>query len=674
MSNRGKEPSGESAKPPGAKAVLETQSGELAASLSLLKATFEASPDGMIAVDLAGKIVSYNSKLVDAWQVPSAVLEQADDDTLNAFIAPHTKDVHEFLSRVRHLRADPETETCDIVELKDGRIFERLSCPQKIDERCVGVVVNWRDVTAQKRTELALKASEQRFRMVWETAPDAVVLLDEHGQIQYANDAVSTVFGYEPSALIGSNIATLQPEHLREAHRRGLARYLATREKHVNWRATEAIGVHRDGHEFPLEISFSHVEMNGAHVFAGFLRDIRERKQVESAQRSLAERLREAQKMEAIGTLAGGIAHDFNNILGAILGNVVLARQAIGSDHVAQVSLQEINKAGIRAKNLVQQILAFSRKQPQEFITQPIRALVEDTLGLLRATLPAGVTLDADLANAPIHIDADTTQVEQVIMNLCTNAWHALRKETGHIGVRLHEVLLDEVTAEQIGGLPAGRYARLTVRDNGHGMDEETQARIFEPFYTTKEPNKGTGLGLAVVHGIVSAHRGAITVQSALGIGTTFEVYFPAVEATADVPTQPLPNPPQTGGRGQHVLYVDDDEALVFLVERMLTGLGYRVSGFEDAQAALAAVRAQPAEFDLVVTDFNMPGASGLDVANELARIRADLPVVITSGYINDQLQAGARAAGVRHLVHKPNTVDELCDVVQRVMHHGNDN
>jgi PAS domain S-box-containing protein len=529
-------------------------------------------------------------------------------------------------------------------------------------------VVTWRDVTEHQLMERALKESEQRFRMLWETAPETVVLMDEHGIVQYANAALRTAFGYMPDEVTGHNMAILVPPRFREAHRRGIAHYLKTGEKKLDWRSTEVMGLHRDGSEIPLEISFSHVELHGRHLFAGFLRDITERKHAEQARLVLEEHLRESQKLEAIGTLAGGIAHDFNNILGSILGNAALARSDTQATAATLVSLDEIQKAGLRAKNLVQQILAFSRKQPQEFRDQRLRPLVEETIGLLRVTLPAAVTLSVDLQDEPLFVRADTTQIQQVLMNLCTNAWQALRTSSGHIEVRMNSVTVDIETARQLNDIPPGQYARLTVIDNGQGMDEATQARVFEPFYTTKEINKGTGLGLAVAHGIVMAHRGAIAVNSAVGQGTTFTVYLPAIAFADEYPATTGSKKTAANGNGEHVIYVDDDEAMVFLVKRMLTSMGYRVSGFEKPLEALAAIEAQPNDYDLIVSDFNMPGASGLDIARRLAQIRPNLPVVITSGYVSEQLQEGARAAGVRHIINKPDTIDELCAIVQRVL------
>jgi signal transduction histidine kinase len=422
----------------------------------------------------------------------------------------------------------------------------------------------------------------------------------------------------------------------------------------VRWRA---------GHARPKRLE------DGRILWHGFITDITDRIEAEQERAKLEEQLANAQKIEAIGTLAAGVAHDFNNIIGTIAGNAVLARQDVGPGHKSLESLSEIQKASQRARHLVQQILTFSRRQPLQLVNQPLRPLVEEAMRLLRATLPAGVDIVASYAGTSARVLADSTQIQQMLLNLCTNSWHALHERSGRIEVGLDELELDATAARELPDLLPGPHLCLWVRDNGRGMDAATQKRIFEPFFTTKPVGQGTGLGLAAVHGIVKTHKAAIKMQSALGRGTTFWIYFPVVAApVGEVHTEPVA-PDSLRGDGQHVLYVDDDESLVFLAMRMLNRLGYRTSGFLDARQALDAVRADPGSFDIAVTDFNMPGLSGMDVALELARIRPDLPVVITSGYVTDALREDARRAGVRALVDKPSTVDELCQVIQQILH-----
>jgi signal transduction histidine kinase/CheY-like chemotaxis protein len=419
----------------------------------------------------------------------------------------------------------------------------------------------------------------------------------------------------------------------------------------------------------------------------GITRDVTGRKRAEQTQVLMEAQLRESQKMEALGTLAGGVAHDFNNIVATIMGNAELALEDVGPGHAAQESLEEIRKASRRAKNLVQQILAFGRRQVVERQVISLEPTVEESARMLRATLPAGVSLHVECAADAPPVLADATQVEQVLLNLCANAWQAMQGQAlpATIEIRLVPHIANGIqyagperrTRSGRVALRPGSYACLMVRDTGPGMDQATRSRIFEPFFTTKSVGKGTGLGLAVVHGIVQDHGASIAVQSAPGEGATFRIYFPAAERAAEQVQEARPEPgaargqnggmPVSQGEGKSILYLDDDEAIVFLMTRLLERQGYRVSGHTDPQAALEAVRAQPNAYDLVVTDYNMPGLSGLEVARALREIRADLPLALASGYITEELRAQAPAAGVSELIYKPNTVDELCAVVARL-------
>ncbi|HZF79121.1 MAG TPA: PAS domain S-box protein, partial [Rubrivivax sp.] len=462
------------------------------------------------------------------------------------------------------------------------------------------------DITERKRAQLALAQAEQRYRALVETAPDAVLVLDETSRIEFANQAVQRIFGWGVEEVIGKNIEVLQPPSLRQAHRDGLARYLQSGERRLDWRATEAQGLRRDGTLFHIELAFSHVQIDGRHQFAGFLRDISERKAAEAARSELQAQLRQAQKMESLGQLAGGVAHDFNNIVGAILGNVVLARDDLPHGHPALASVEQISRAALRARELVGQILAFSRRQPVQLVVQPLQPIVEGILQLLRPTLPAGVDLRTELHPVPLTARVDRSQIEQVLMNLCTNAWHAARDAAPKIviSVQPHSATLAEAG-------PPCEWACISVTDNGRGMDTETRDHIFEPFFTTKAVGHGTGLGLSLVHGIVSAHQGHIKVDSEPGVGSRFSVYLPLAAADAAEPPAPAPgagNPPRSAGSGHRVLYVDDDELMRLMMERLLEREGFQVTVVTTATAAMEVLAA--GDTDLLLTDFNMPGTT----------------------------------------------------------------
>ncbi len=354
------------------------------------------------------------------------------------------------------------------------------------------------------------------------------------------------------------------------------------------------------------------------------------REQAERERQALESRLRHAQRMESLGTLAGGIAHDFNNILGAILGYAEMLLGRLRRESREWQHVQEVKKAGERARDIVDRILAFSRRTEQRLRPLRMRSLLEETAGLLRAALPPTVDLRLHLPEEDAIALGEPERVQQVVMNLCTNAAHAMRGH-GIIDVALEPVALDTEQAPSHGALAAGRYVRLSVRDSGHGMDAATLDRIFEPFFTTKEAGVGTGLGLAMVHGIVADHGGAINVHSRPGAGSSFEVYFRQAKdlpADDDRTDAPLPI-----GRGETILIVDDEKPLVQLGEEMVAALGYEPIGFDDSTRALAAFRADPQRFDLVLADEIMPGMTGTQLAAALHAIRPDLPILLMTGF-----------------------------------------
>ncbi|MEO8007324.1 MAG: response regulator, partial [Betaproteobacteria bacterium] len=400
----------------------------------------------------------------------------------------------------------------------------------------------------------------------------------------------------------------------------------------------------------------------------GGFQDITERKKDDQARASLEAQLRESQKMEALGTLAGGVAHDFNNILGTILGNAELARHDCGANWQALVSLEEIQKAGHRARDLVHQILTFSRRQPTSRRVLSLAAVVEESARLLRVALPGGVQIECSVAANTPSVVADPTQVQQVLLNVGTNAAHAMQGRTGSIDIRVDGITLDQAVTRSGINLRPGRYARIVVSDAGCGMDAATLRRIFEPFFTTKPSGKGTGLGLSVAHSIMQGHDGAIVVDSEPGRGSRFELYFPRASQVGAAATATEQASPVSEGRGQHILYIDDDEAQVFLIKRTLERWGYRVSAFLEQREALDVLLAGVQRFDLVLTDFNMPGLSGLEVARAIRNAQPDLPVLVVSGYVSDEMRAQVEAAGVREVIAKAHEVEELRDAVQRLV------
>ncbi len=391
-----------------------------------------------------------------------------------------------------------------------------------------------------------------------------------------------------------------------------------------------------------------------------------EKKRAAAERAKLEAQLQQVQKMDSLGQLSGGIAHDFNNILAAILGNAQLAAQELGPAHPATDLLLEVVKASERARALVRQILTFARRQRHERRVIALRSVVEESLELLRSTLPANVRLSFEADAMVGNVLADPTQIQQVVVNLGTNAWHALEGRPGRIDVRLDQTLLSEEAARSLGGLAAGPYVRLFVRDTGHGMTPAVLERIFEPFFTTKEAGKGTGLGLSVVHGIVQSHEGAIAAKSEPGAGTVFELYLPV--AAQDVTSSEAPTSQLVPGLGEHVLFVDDEAPIVRLAERLLLRLGYQVSGFVRAADALAAFREAPTRYALVATDHSMPDMSGLELLTEVRSLRPDMPMILLSGRVEQDLEQSLARLGVREIVHKPFDATEFAAAIRRAL------
>jgi PAS domain S-box-containing protein len=376
--------------------------------------------------------------------------------------------------------------------------------------------------------------------------------------------------------------------------------------------------------------------------------------------------LRQAQRIQSLGTLAGGIAHDFNNVLAAVGGSAELATRALPTDHPAHKHLRRIDQATRRAADLVQRILAFSRQQEPRWAVVALQPVVEEALTLLRATLPASVRIRTRFAADVPRVRADASQIHQVVMNLCTNAAHAMGERGGVLEVALQPVGLDGGARALAPELREGRHVELTVGDTGAGMDGATLERIFEPFFTTKAPGRGTGLGLSVVHGIVKSHGAAITVDSQVGVGTTFHLYFPGVDAA--LTEGPAPPAVEGHGRGERILCVDDEEAIVEVASLILERLGYRVTGVTDAVRALEEFRARPSEFAAVVTDLGMPGLSGAELLRRVRELRPGVPVVLTSGYLRPEDAETLQGLGGIDVVLKPNLVADLGPTLHRLL------
>ena len=405
--------------------------------------------------------------------------------------------------------------------------------------------------------------------------------------------------------------------------------------------------------------------------------DITERKKAEEENKKISGQIIQLQKMEAIGTLAGGIAHDFNNILTAIIGFAELARYKALQGSDIRTMLDRVIDAGVRAKDLVQQILSFSRQAEQNRKPVEIQQIVKEALKLIRASIPTTIEIRQNIDDRCGAVLADPTQIHQVVMNLCTNAYHAMREKGGILGVSLKPVKIDrDVNTSSSLLLRPGDYLKLEISDTGHGMEHSVLKRIFEPYFTTKEQGQGTGMGLAVVHGIVKSHGGHITVYSEPNLGTTFHVYIPKLIAPAIGPAteacEEIPPEFEALPRGhERILLVDDEEQISLMEQEVLQSLGYTVEAFTDSPGAFQAFQACPDKFDMVLTDMTMPKMTGAELSRKILAIRHDIPIILCTGFSELINAEKAKELGIREYVMKPILISEIALIIRKVFDSG---
>ena len=516
---------------------------ELDHSLSALNATFESISDGVLVVDLKGRVTNLNERFLELWGVPRDLPNHERDEVLLSYVIRQLKDPGAFVARVKSLYAHPEECSSDLVEFADGRVFERDSRPQRDGSKIVGRVWSFRDISR---------------------------------------------------------------------------RVAAEREKH-----------------------------------------------------HLVEVLAQSQKMEAVGTLAGGIAHDFNNILTGVIGYAELARARLPATHPSAVDLGDVLSAGERARDLVRRILTFSRKHKPEKHAVSLKPVIGEILKLLRATIPASIEIHADFQEAADCVLADAAQIHQAVLNLATNAVHAMGGGHGTLNVRLENISGSELLAREDARLLTGDWVRVSVSDTGNGMDPATLRRIFEPFYTTKQPGEGTGLGLAVVHGIVTAHGGIVTVKSAPEKGSTFHLWFPLAEKPADNSAgQPVPSAAVPRGHGEHILVVEDETSVAEVARSFITGLGYTTTICLSPEHALEKLRTNPLHYAVVLTDLSMPHMTGLDLIRRIHEKNSRLPCVLCTGFVvSASTEREATQLGVIDVVTKPYSRHDLGLALDRALH-----
>ena len=513
------------------------------------------------------------------------------------------------------------------------------------------------DITESKKAANEINKQKRLFETMFNTIPDGVVITNTERVIKLANKGMKSTFGYEPEELLGKSTKILYAdqdkyEKTGEIIFTGKAKKL---EDLYVTRYKDMSGREFSGETFGAKLLNENKQWIGN---LGIMRDITERVQAEM-------RIQQSQRMESIGTLAGGIAHDFNNILFPILGHTEMLLEDIPEDSPFQDSLKAIHTSALRAKDLVKQILTFSRQDSSELNLIKIQPIVKEALKLIRSTIPTTIEIKQDISPACGVIKADPTQIYQIVMNLATNAYHAMEEIGGELKVGLKQIELGTLDLINPDMTP-GQYACLTVVDTGMGMDKKLTQKIFDPFFTTKTIGKGTGMGLSVVHGIVTSMNGAIHVYSEPGKGTVFNVYLPVEKSFS---TEPITNSNvkfQTGT--EQILLVDDEEAILSLEKQILERLGYQVTSRISSTEALEAFRAAPDKFDLVITDMAMPNMPGNKLSVELIKIRPDIPVLLCTGFSETMSEKKAASLGIKGFLLKPIVMKDLAQKIRDVL------
>lgn len=513
-----------------------------------------------------------------------------------------------------------------------------------------------RDITERKKVE----EKAQLTQFIYDKVFVPILHGGEDGRILDANEGACAYLGYTKEELCKLTIfdidAALSEKQVSQ-------KWDETHEK--NFLIFETQHKRKDGTLLPVEVTSNSLVYEGANYSITFIKDISARKQEEILKAKANAHLQHVQRLEALGTLAGGIAHDFNNILSAIIGYTELAKIKLNPDDSIQSYLTPVLDAGQRAKSLVQQILTFSKQAQTRKAPIDLSKVVKEALVLIRATIPSTIIIEQDIESNLGFVIADETMIHQVVMNLCTNAFHAMETHGGTLKVLLINSVIGKKDQQNFPGLDPGKHVKLVVGDTGHGMDETTKSRVFDPYFTTKKSGEGTGLGLSTVHGIVKEHGGTIKLYSEVNVGTTFQVFFPIEESGLEPGLETISNMPRGN---ENILLVDDEILLLNLGREFLEGLGYSVQTRASSSDALEAFRARPDSYDLIVTDLTMPHMTGDILAKEVKALRPGVPIIIYTGYSTKVNEDKFKDIGINAVLMKPVTFQEMAYAVRKAL------
>ena len=622
-----------------------------------LRAAVESSPSGLLMVDPEGRIVLVNREIERLFGYSREELLGRSVDLL----VPEEMRGGHGAFRESFLR-DPKVRAMgagrDLYGLrKDGeRVPVEIGLTPVATEQGMFVLSAVVDISERRR-------AEAHFRVAVEASPAGVVMVDGQGRIVLVNQEVERLFGYDREELIGQSVEVLVPERFRENHPGFREAFHRDPDTRAMGAGRDLYGLRKDGTEVPVEIGLNPIETDEGLFILSSIVDISERKREEEERQRLEQQLRQAQKMEAVGTLAGGIAHDFNNILGGIQGYAELVRGQ-AQDERLRADLDELLAFVQRGKALVQRVQAFGHRRETRKAPVSLEGPVREVARFLRSSVGPHVHITTRIEPDLPRVLADPSAMHQVLMNLAMNAAHAM-PEGGEVTIEATSSYLTDSAARERPGLHEGTYVFVSVRDTGTGIPNEVKERVFEPFFTTKEQGRGSGLGLAIVHGIVQEHEGVVELESAVDQGTTIRVMLPAVDLPG-LEEEEAPEVPR--GRGERILYVDDEPGLVAAGSRRLVGIGYEVVTAGDGEKALEIFREDPNGFAAVVTDYLMPGMNGTALAAEITRLRPDFPIILLTGYVENLPEEEIRAFGVSRIVSKPATIEELGTVLRAVI------
>ncbi|MBC8182465.1 PAS domain S-box protein [candidate division KSB1 bacterium] len=611
--------------------------------------------DGVILINNEGNITFWNSA---AEKIFGYSAKEGLNKNLHDLIS--TSKQYDTFDRIfsKFKTAGGENVVGEVLELegiqKDrSKIAIELSLSsfkEKDSWNAVGII---RDITERKLIE----EKQKMLSTALEQSAELIIITDSRGNIQFVNPAFEQITGYKNDEVVGKNPSFLKSGKQENDFYKNLWETISAGNV---WKG-RFVNKKKDGSFYDEMATISPITNSNGEIvnYIALKRDI-------TNEIKLEHHLRQSQKMQTIGTLAGGIAHDFNNILSPLFGYTEMLLQDVDEGSQIHSAIEQIFKAALRAKDLVHQILTFSRQGESERKPFYVHHIVKEIIQLLKASLPATIQITRNINSNCGMVLADPTQIHQIIMNLCTNASYAMGEKGGTMEIKLDSVEFDASTAKQFGNLSEGTYIRTSVSDTGHGMEKDVVDRIFEPFFTTKPVGEGTGLGLSVAHGIVKDHGGTIIVESKPGIGSTFRFFLPV--APEDVQEKILVKKKISNGNNEHILLVDDEESVTEMLESMLERMGYNVTSISNSLQALQTFRNAPQAFDVVISDQTMPDMSGVQLSKELLNIRPDIPIILCTGYSDSISQEKTIEMGINGFIEKPFLQNDISVIIRQAL------